>query len=96
MSKAIGEEIGFGHPAWPAVIHRHYASAGIAAALLSGALNPPVAFTGHFLGKDKLEGLLKQGRQTREQINMTYKIMCQIEAEELSLDESEIVIASTK
>ncbi|KAG2649025.1 hypothetical protein PVAP13_1NG081500 [Panicum virgatum] len=96
MSKAIGEEIGFRHPVWPAVIHGHYASAGIAAALLSGSLNLPMAFTGHFLGKDKLEGLLKQGRQTREQINMTYKIMCRIEAEELSLDASEIVIASTR
>jgi sucrose-phosphate synthase len=55
-----------------------------------------MAFTGHFLGKDKLEGLLKQGRQSREQINMTYKIMRRIEAEELSLDASEIVIASTR
>jgi sucrose-phosphate synthase len=43
-----------------------------------------------------LEGLLKQGRQTREEINMTYKIMYRIEAEELSLDSSEIVIASTR
>jgi sucrose-phosphate synthase len=96
MSKTIGEEIGCGHPVWPAVIHGHYASAGVAAALLSGALNLPMAFTGHFLGKDKLEGLLKQGRQSREQINMTYKIMRRIEAEELSLDASEIVIASTR
>ncbi|EEC72629.1 hypothetical protein OsI_06131 [Oryza sativa Indica Group] len=96
MSKTIGEEIGCGHPVWPAVIHGHYASAGIAAALLSGSLNIPMAFTGHFLGKDKLEGLLKQGRHSREQINMTYKIMCRIEAEELSLDASEIVIASTR
>ncbi|XP_062229380.1 probable sucrose-phosphate synthase 3 isoform X3 [Phragmites australis] len=96
MSKTIGEEIGSGCPVWPAVIHGHYASAGVAAALLSGALNVPMVFTGHFLGKDKLEGLLKQGRQTREQINMTYKIMCRIEAEEVSLDASEIVIASTR
>ncbi|XP_014752910.1 probable sucrose-phosphate synthase 3 isoform X5 [Brachypodium distachyon] len=96
MSKIIGEEIGCGHPVWPAVIHGHYASAGVAAALLSGALNVHMVFTGHFLGKDKLEGLLKQGRQTREEINMTYKIMRRIEAEELSLDASEIVIASTR
>ncbi|KAM3214946.1 hypothetical protein ACQJBY_067096 [Aegilops geniculata] len=96
MSKSIGEEIGCGHPMWPAVIHGHYASAGVAAALISGALNVHMVFTGHFLGKDKLEGLLKQGRQTREEINMTYKIMRRIEAEELSLDASEIVIASTR
>ncbi|WVZ79246.1 hypothetical protein U9M48_026848 [Paspalum notatum var. saurae] len=96
MSKTLGEETGNACPVWPAVIHGHYASAGVAAALLSGALNVPMVFTGHFLGKDKLEGLLKQGRQTREQINMTYKIMRRIEAEELSLDASEIVIASTR
>ncbi|CAM0909260.1 unnamed protein product [Alopecurus aequalis] len=96
MSKIIGEEIGRGHPMWPAVIHGHYASAGVAATLLSGALNVHMVFTGHFLGKDKLEGLLKQGKQTREEINMTYKIMRRIEAEELSLDASEIVIASTR
>ncbi|CAD6338909.1 unnamed protein product [Miscanthus lutarioriparius] len=96
MSKTIGEETGSVCPVWPAVIHGHYASAGVAAALLSGALNVPMVFTGHFLGKDKLEGLLKQGRQTREQINVTYKIMRRIEAEELSLDASEIVIASTR
>ncbi|KAG8075158.1 hypothetical protein GUJ93_ZPchr0006g42472 [Zizania palustris] len=96
MSRAIGEEISCGQPVWPAVIHGHYASAGVAAALLSGALNVPMVFTGHFLGKDKLEELLKRGRQTREQINMTYKIMRRIEAEELALDASEIVIASTR
>ncbi|GJN38931.1 hypothetical protein PR202_gb28012 [Eleusine coracana subsp. coracana] len=96
MSKTIGEEIGIGCPMWPAVVHGHYASAGVAAALLSGVLNVPMVFTGHFLGKDKLEDLLKQGRQTREQINITYKIMRRIEAEELCLDASEIVIASTR
>ncbi|XP_047065822.1 probable sucrose-phosphate synthase 3 isoform X1 [Lolium rigidum] len=96
MSKTIGEEIGCGHPMWPAAIHGHYASAGVAAALLSGALNVHMVFTGHFLGRDKLEGLLKQGKQTKEEINMTYKIMRRIEAEELSLDASEIVIASTR
>ncbi|KAG0515303.1 hypothetical protein BDA96_10G266600 [Sorghum bicolor] len=96
MSKTIGKETGSVCPVWPAVIHGHYSSAGVAAALLSGALNVPMVFTGHFLGKDKLEGLLKQGRQTREQINVTYKIMRRIEAEELSLDASEIVIASTR
>ncbi|XP_022728640.1 probable sucrose-phosphate synthase isoform X2 [Durio zibethinus] len=36
------------------------------------------------------------GRQSREEINMTYKIMRRIEAEELSLDASEIVITSTR
>ncbi|KAK9268984.1 hypothetical protein L1049_000751 [Liquidambar formosana] len=96
MSKVLGEQIGGGQPVWPVAIHGHYADAGDSAALLSGALNVPMLFTGHSLGRDKLEQLLKQGRQSRDEINMTYKIMRRIEAEELSLDASEIVITSTR
>ena len=96
MSKVLGEQIGSGQPIWPVAIHGHYADAGDSAALLSGALNVPMLFTGHSLGRDKLEQLLKQGRQTREEINATYKIMRRIEAEEIALDASEIVVTSTR
>ncbi|KAL3745458.1 hypothetical protein ACJRO7_014545 [Eucalyptus globulus] len=95
MSKVLGEQIGGGRPVWPAAIHGHYADAGDAAALLSGALNVPMLFTGHSLGRDKLEQLLKQGRLA-EEINTSYKIRRRIEAEELSLDTSEIIITSTR
>ncbi|GMY16438.1 probable sucrose-phosphate synthase 1 [Fagus crenata] len=60
MSKALGEQIGNGQPVWPVAIHGHYADAGDSAALLSRALNVPMLFTGHSLGRDKLEQLLKQ------------------------------------
>ncbi|KAH6816225.1 sucrose phosphate synthase 3F [Perilla frutescens var. frutescens] len=96
MSKALGEQIGGGKPVWPYVIHGHYADAGDSAALLSGALNVPMVLTGHSLGRNKLEQLLKQGRQSKEDINSTYRIMRRIEAEELSLDAAELVITSTK
>ncbi|EEF30424.1 sucrose phosphate syntase, putative [Ricinus communis] len=96
MSKVLGEQIGGGKPIWPVAIHGHYADAGDSAALLSGALNVPMLFTGHSLGRDKLEQLLKQGRLSRDEINLTYKIMRRIEAEEFSLDSSEIVITSTR
>ena len=96
MSKALGEQIGGGQPVWPYVIHGHYADAGDSAALLSGALNVPMVLTGHSLGRNKLEQLLKQGRQSKEDINLNYKIMRRIEAEELSLDAAELVITSTK
>ncbi|XP_059635162.1 probable sucrose-phosphate synthase 1 [Cornus florida] len=96
MSKVLGEQIGGGHPVWPVAIHGHYADAGDAAALLSGALNVPMLFTGHSLGRDKLEQLLRQGRESRDEINTTYKIMRRIEAEELSLDASEVIITSTR
>lgn len=96
MSKVLGEQIISGHPLWPVAIHGHYADAGDAAALLSGALNVPMLFTGHSLGRDKLEQLLRQGRLSKDEIDATYKIMRRIEAEELSLDASEIVITSTR
>ncbi|GMH20576.1 hypothetical protein Nepgr_022417 [Nepenthes gracilis] len=96
MSKVLGEQIGGGEPLWPVAIHGHYADAGDSAALLSGALNIPMLFTGHSLGRDKLEQLQKQGRMSRDEMNNTYKIMRRIEAEELSLDSSEIVITSTR
>ncbi|XP_044472463.1 probable sucrose-phosphate synthase 1 [Mangifera indica] len=96
MSKVLGEQIGSGQPVWPVAIHGHYADAGDSAAQLSGALNVPMVFTGHSLGRDKLEQLLKQGRLSREEINSTYKIMRRIEAEESSLDVTEIVITSTR
>ncbi|KAL8094665.1 hypothetical protein AgCh_036264 [Apium graveolens] len=96
MSKVIGDQIGGGIPVWPVAIHGHYADAGDSAALLSGALNVPMLFTGHSLGRDKREQLLRQGRLSRDEINSTYKIMRRIEAEELALDASEIVITSTK
>ncbi|CAL5202066.1 unnamed protein product [Lathyrus oleraceus] len=96
MSKALGEQVGGDQPVWPYVIHGHYADAGDSAAILSGALNVPMVLTGHSLGRNKLEQLLKQGRQSKEDINSTYKMMRRIEAEELSLDAAELVITSTK
>ncbi|KAI4378789.1 hypothetical protein MLD38_016220 [Melastoma candidum] len=96
MSKVLGEQIGGGHPVWPYVIHGHYADDGDSATLLSGALNVPMVLTGHSLGRNKLEQLLKQGRQSKEDINATYRIMRRIEGEELSLDAAELVITSTQ
>lgn len=96
MSNVLGEQIGSGEPVWPHMIHGHYADAGDIASLLSGALNVPMVLTGHSLGRNKLEQLLKQGRQSPEDINATYKIMHRIEAEEFSLDSSELVVTSTR
>lgn len=94
MARALGDEQG--QAAWPYVIHGHYADAGEVAARLSGVLNVPMVLTGHSLGRNKLEQLLKQGRLSREDINTTYKIMRRIEAEELGLDCAEMVVTSTR
>lgn len=95
MARVLGEQID-GKPVWPYVIHGHYADAAEAAALLSGVLNVPMVLTGHSLGRNKFEQLLKQGRLSREDINTTYKIMRRIEAEELGLDAAEMVVTSTR
>ncbi|CAM6120834.1 unnamed protein product [Calypogeia fissa] len=95
MAKVLGEQIAGGELVWPHVIHGHYADAGDSAALLSGALDVPMVLTGHSLGRNKLEQLLK-GRESRDNINRNYKIMRRIEAEELSLDAAELVITSTR
>ncbi|KAL5223101.1 hypothetical protein ABZP36_027814 [Zizania latifolia] len=96
MSKALGEQVGNGRLVLPYVIHGHYADAGDVAALLSGALNVPMVLTGHSLGRNKLEQIMKQGRMSKEEIDSTYKIMRRIEGEELSLDAAELVITSTR
>uniref|UniRef100_A0A7N0RBZ3 Sucrose-phosphate synthase n=2 Tax=Kalanchoe fedtschenkoi TaxID=63787 RepID=A0A7N0RBZ3_KALFE len=96
MAQVLGEQVNGGKPTWPYVIHGHYADAGEVAAHLSGALNVPMVLTGHSLGRNKFEQLLKQGRLSREDINSTYKIMRRIEAEEVALDAAEMVVTSTK
>ena len=81
ISKAWGDLIGEGRSVWPHVIHGHYADAGDAACLLSGALNVPMVLTGHSLGQNKLEQLLKQGLHSKEDINATYNIVRRIKTE---------------
>ncbi|KAL4566202.1 hypothetical protein LXL04_030314 [Taraxacum kok-saghyz] len=96
MARALGEQFDNGKPMWPYVIHGHYADAGEVAARLSGSLNVPMVLTGHSLGRNKFEQLLKQGRLSKDDINTTYKIMRRIEGEELALDAAEMVVTSTR
>ncbi|CAH1424267.1 unnamed protein product [Lactuca virosa] len=96
MARSLGEQFDNGKPVWPYVIHGHYADAGEVAARLSGSLNVPMVLTGHSLGRNKFEQLLKQGRLSKEDINSTYKIMRRIEGEELALDAAEMVVTSTR
>jgi len=78
----------------PDLIHGHYADAGYVASRLSGCLNIPMAFTGHSLGRVKLQRLLKQGSKA-ETIEKRYRISRRIEAEETALDHAALVVAST-
>lgn len=97
VAGALGEHPdGGGRPTWPYVIHGHYADAAEAAARLCGALSVPMVVTGHSLGRNKLEQLLKQGRLSRADISATYRIGRRIEAEEAGLDAADMVVTSTR
>tara|TARA_Y100001968_G_scaffold24074_1_gene18883 strand:- start:6802 stop:8931 length:2130 start_codon:yes stop_codon:yes gene_type:complete len=78
-------------PDW---IHAHYADAGYVGALVSRRLGIPLVFTGHSLGREKQRRLLAAGVD-HDQIEQIYSISRRIEAEELALSHSSLIITST-
>ncbi len=79
-------------PDW---IHAHYADAGYVGALVSRRLGLPLVFTGHSLGREKQRRLLAAGID-HDQIEQTYSISRRIDAEELALAHSNLLITSTR
>ena len=79
----------------PDVIHAHYADAGYIGRRLCSLLEVPLVFTGHSMGRVKLQRLKANG-VSDEQIERQYHIGKRIEAEESALDLAELVITSTK
>ncbi|WP_320673706.1 HAD family hydrolase [Prochlorococcus sp. MIT 1341] len=78
-------------PDW---IHAHYADAGYVGSLVSRRLGIPLVFTAHSLGREKQRRLLAGGVD-HVQIEQTYSISKRIDAEELALAHSSLVITST-
>ncbi len=78
----------------PDIIHAHYADAGYVGSRLASLLGCPFVFTGHSLGRSKLERLL-ENQIDRDRIERRYNISTRIEAEELSLDTASIIVTST-
>jgi sucrose-phosphate synthase len=78
----------------PDLIHGHYADAGYVGGQLARLLGVPFVFTGHSLGRVKLERLLNQGMKKQE-IEQRYNITRRIDAEEFALDTAVQVVAST-
>lgn len=78
----------------PDLIHGHYADAGQVSSLISSILGVPLVFTGHSLGRIKLKRLLSQGMERRT-IEDQYRISQRIEAEEVTLDYADFIVAST-
>ena len=79
-------------PDW---IHAHYADAGYVGSLVSRRLGLPLVFTGHSLGREKLRRLLAAGID-HDQIEQTYSISKRIDAEELALAHSNLLVTSTR
>jgi len=79
-------------PNW---IHAHYADAGYVGSLVSRRLGIPLVFTGHSLGREKQRRLLAAGIDY-DQIEQTYSISKRIDAEELALAHSNLLITSTR
>jgi sucrose-phosphate synthase len=78
----------------PDVIHSHYADGGYVGARLSQLLGAPLVHTGHSLGRVKRQRLIDKG--VRESaIESQYNMSQRIEAEEITLGNAELVIAST-
>ncbi len=78
----------------PDLLHGHYADAGYVTQQLSRMLGVPFIFTGHSLGRNKMQSLSNDGMSMKE-MNKYYNIERRIDAEEQVLANSEMVITST-
>ncbi len=79
----------------PAVVHGHYADAGYIAKEVAAAFEVPFVFTGHSLGKPKLEYLTSEG-WTLEKANKELAIEHRINVEQDCLAVADLVITSTR
>ncbi len=78
----------------PDIIHGHYADAGYGGGQLSRLLGVPFVFTGHSLGRVKMERLLASGGDP-EKMEATYNLATRIEAEEFALETCSLICTST-
>ncbi len=78
----------------PDFVHSHYADAGYVGARLSQLLGVPLIHTGHSLGVDKRRRLEDKG-VLPQNIERNYNMSTRVEAEEITLGNAALVIAST-
>jgi len=79
----------------PTLIHGHYADAGHVAKEVASMFNVPFVFTGHSLGKPKLEYLLSEG-WTTDQANKVLAMDQRIATEQDCLGLAEMIVTSTR
>ena len=78
----------------PDIVHGHYADAGYVASQLAQLFDIGFVFTGHSLGRQKKERLLKDGMREADIIKK-YRIDHRIRVEEDVLKSCDLVVAST-
>lgn len=78
----------------PDFVHGHYADAGYVASELAGFLGVPLIFTGHSLGRNKVQ-VLESAGMSYDEIDKHYNISHRIKVEEEVLRKADMVIAST-
>jgi sucrose-phosphate synthase len=83
------------HGRFPDLVHGHYAESGYVARQLASHLDVPLIFTGHSLGRNKLDVFEKAGLDETA-IDERYNIFHRIEVEESMLRDADVVIASTR
>ena len=79
----------------PDIIHGHYPDGGFVAMQLASIFGLPLVYTGHSLGRSKLNKLLNGGL-TETEINKKFKILHRIETEEKILTNADVVVTSTR
>jgi sucrose-phosphate synthase len=78
----------------PDVVHGHYPDAGYVATMLGEIFGVPMIYTGHSLGRSKLNRLIDEGLSEQDVIKQ-YKIDHRIAMEEAILTKADLVVAST-
>ena len=78
----------------PTVVHGHYADAGYVGKEVASVFDAPFVFTGHSLGKTKLDYLLEEG-WTPEAADREYNINHRISQEQACLAVADLVVTST-
>jgi sucrose-phosphate synthase len=79
----------------PDFIHAHYADAGYVGRQLSNLLGIPLIFTGHSLGRPKLDRLLKSGKK-ESSIERQFNLQRRISAEEDIIHDASLIVTSTR
>lgn len=80
---------------FPNVVHGHYADGNYLAGQISEVFGIPFIATGHSLGRNKQQILLKEGMPA-DKINEKFMMERRIETEESLLKEADVIIVSTQ